>query len=326
MLDCVCVAVQTTYRCSPNLRFPHFHITSTASQNKFAYSLNPNTFALSLYPSTSFPHIHSRPKTSTPYTTHTHIHIHIFTPHTHTVHAATGEIVCKKGITAVETDPFGTHFPWSKMNAIPGPTSESKRDPNTPPPTPKGGFESAADRDARVMASVTRQMKGAVKDGDTTRHMATLTGKDGAHGKGDVHYSSPQRAGGSGGGEEKRTVTPARRARAQSTAANLRAPPKETSYKERQHELHPSQEAELQTMFAILDRDMDGRLDFDQLCTAIEAVGIKPTARIKAELKRRMPKWVAPQKNASTRRVPKVRAGARGNVVHTVYMYCTVVV
>ena len=46
----------------------------------------------------------------------------------------------------------------------------------------------------------------------------------------------------------------------------------------------------LSSIFHLLDKDMDGKLDEEQLLTAFVAVGIRPTRRIKYELAKRLPK------------------------------------
>jgi len=55
-------------------------------------------------------------------------------------------------------------------------------------------------------------------------------------------------------------------------------------------ELKESSLTKLRSIFHLLDKDMDGKLEQDQLLTAFSAVGIRPTRRIKYELSKRLPK------------------------------------
>jgi Ca2+-binding EF-hand superfamily protein len=55
-------------------------------------------------------------------------------------------------------------------------------------------------------------------------------------------------------------------------------------------ELQEASLTKLRSIFHLLDKDMDGKLEQDQLLTAFAAVGIRPTRRIKYELAKRLPK------------------------------------
>ena len=65
----------------------------------------------------------------------------------------------------------------------------------------------------------------------------------------------------------------------------------------RSFQLDEDQTELLRNVFHLLDKDMDGLLQEDQLLTALATVGINPTRRIKYELKKRLPR----SKNGSTR-------------------------
>jgi Ca2+-binding EF-hand superfamily protein len=55
-------------------------------------------------------------------------------------------------------------------------------------------------------------------------------------------------------------------------------------------QLENDQVEELRNIFHLLDKDMDGLLQEDQLLTALATVGVTPTRRIKFELKKRLPR------------------------------------
>ena len=55
-------------------------------------------------------------------------------------------------------------------------------------------------------------------------------------------------------------------------------------------QLEVDQVTELRNIFHLLDKDMDGLLQEDQLLTALATVGVNPTRRIKYELKKRLPR------------------------------------
>jgi Ca2+-binding EF-hand superfamily protein len=58
--------------------------------------------------------------------------------------------------------------------------------------------------------------------------------------------------------------------------------------------LEQDQLTKLENIFHLLDKDMDGYLQEDQLLTALTTVGINPTRRIKYELKKRLPRRKKP--------------------------------
>jgi Ca2+-binding EF-hand superfamily protein len=55
-------------------------------------------------------------------------------------------------------------------------------------------------------------------------------------------------------------------------------------------QLEKEQKTKLENIFHLLDKDMDGYLQEDQLLTALTTVGINPTRRIKFEIQKRLPR------------------------------------